>query len=108
MRNLMIFTVVMCLLDGIYNVSTANYSFNKSIDSNYGLKYSESILSNIYSGEQMAEYNRLKEEAIREARGKLNTYLILFELGVTAVYLAVLPFEKKRILKYIGYGGYYD
>ena len=101
MKNLIIFTIVICVLNGIYNIASVNSSMDEAINSDYKLKFSESMMSSIYSDEQMAEYNKEKEKAITEAKNKANTYLIILELGLTAVYLAVLPFEKKEILKYV-------
>lgn len=101
MRNLIIFTIVICVLTGIYNITSVNSSMDKAINSDYKLKFSESMMSRIYSDEQMAEYNKEKEKAIAEAKSKANMYLIILEVGLTAVYLAVLPLEKKEILKYV-------
>lgn len=101
MRNLIIFTVVICVLTGIYNISTVNSSMDKALNSNYQLKFSESMMSRLYSDEQMAEYNKEKEKAISEAKSKAYTHLVILEIGLTAVYLAVLPLEKKEILKYV-------
>ena len=101
MRNLIIFTIVICVLTGIYNITSVNSSMDKAINSDYKLKFSESMMSRIYSDEQMAEYNKEKEKAMAEAKSKANTYLIILEVGLTAVYLAVLPLEKKEILKYV-------
>lgn len=102
MKNLIIFTIVICILTGIYNIASVNYSIDEDINSDYKLKFTESMMSKIYSDEQMAEYNKEKEKAIAEAKRKANMYLIILEVGLTAVYLAVLPLEKKEILKYVG------
>ena len=101
MKNLIVFTIVICILTGIYNIASANSSMDKAINSDYKLKFSESMMSRIYSDEQMTQYNKEKEKAIAEAKRKANTYLVILEIGLTAVYLAVLPLEKKEILKYV-------
>lgn len=101
MKNLIIFTLVICILTGIYNIASVNSSMDEAINSDYKLKFSESMMSRIYSDEQMAEYNKEKEKTIAEAKNKANMYLIILEVGLTAVYLAVLPLEKKEILKYV-------
>ena len=41
-----------------------------------------------------------KEKAISDAKEKANMYLIILEIGLTVVYLAVLPLEKKELLKF--------
>ena len=101
MEHLIIFTIVVCILTGIYNIASVNSSMDETINSNYELKFSESIMSKIYSDEQMAEYNKEKEKAISEAKSKVNMYVVILEVGLTVVYLAVLPLEKKEILKYV-------
>lgn len=101
MKNLIIFTIVICILTGIYNIASVNSSIDETIKSDYKLKFTESIMSSIYSDEQMAQYNKEKEKAIAEAKSKANTYLVILEVGLIAVYLAVLPLEKKEILKYV-------
>jgi len=101
MRNLIIFTIAICILTGLYNISTVNSSIDEAINSNFQLKYSESMMSRLYSDEQMAEYNKQKEQTISEAKNKAYTYLVILELGLTVVYLAVLPLEKKEILKFV-------
>ena len=101
MKNLIIFTIVICILTGIYNIASVNYSIDEDINSDYKLKFTESMMSKIYSDEQMAEYNKEKEKAIADAKSKVNMYLVILEIGLTVVYLAVLPLEKKEILKYV-------
>lgn len=101
MKNLIIFTIVICIFNGIYNASTVNSSIDEALQSNYKLKYTESMMSSFYNDTQMKEYQTQKEEMIKEAKSKLYTYLVILEIGLTAVYLAVLPLEKKEILKYV-------
>lgn len=101
MKNLIIFTIVICIFNGIYNVSTVNSSIDKTLQSDYKLKYKESLMSSFYDETQMKEYQSQKEEMIKETKSKLYTYLVILEIGLTVVYLAVLPLEKKEILKYV-------
>lgn len=101
MKNLVIFTIVICVITAIYNISNVNATIDKAIESNYQLKFSESMMSYLYDDEQIAEYQKEKEKAIEELKSKLYTYLIILEIGLTVVYLAVLPLEKKFILKYV-------
>lgn len=101
MKNLIIFTIVICIFNGIYNISTVNSSIDEALQSDYKLKYTESMMSYLYNDAQMEEYQSQKEEMIKETKSKLYTYLIISEIGLTAVYLAVLPLEKKEILKYV-------
>lgn len=101
MKNLIIFTVAICIINGIYNASTVNSSIDEALQSDYKLKYAESMMSYYYNNAQMEEYQLQKEEMIKETKSKLYAYLITLEIGLTAVYLAVLPLEKKEILKYV-------
>lgn len=102
MRNLIIFTIVVCIFSGIYNIIRFNSSMDQAVNSNWQLQYKEKVLSKLYSSEQMAEYNKEKEKIISEVKGKYTSSLILLEIGLTAIYLAVLPLEKKELLKYVG------
>lgn len=102
MKNLIIFTIVICIFNSIYNISTVNSSIDKALQSDYKLKYIESMMSYLYNDAQIEKYQAQKEEMIKETKSKLYTYLIILEIGLTAVYLAVLPLEKKEILKYVG------
>lgn len=97
MRNLIIFTIIICAINGFYNYFQVNTKFDEAIKSNYKLKYTERMISYLYDDAQMAEYNKQKDEAIK----KVKTYLVIIEIGLTAVYLLVLPLEKKEILKYL-------
>ncbi len=102
MKNLIIFTIVICVINGIYQFSQVNSTIDNAINSNFQLKYTESMMSHLYNNEQMAEYNNQKEDAIAKVKSQAYTYLAIIEIGLTTVHLAVLPFEKKEILKYVG------
>ena len=101
MKNLVIFTVIICVITAIYNISSVNSRIDKALESNNKLKYMESFMSYYYSDTEMAEYQKQKEETINKAKNEAYTYLIILEIGLTIVYLAVLPLEKKEILKYV-------
>ena len=101
MKNLIIFTIVICVINGIYQFSKVNSTIDNAINSNFQLKYTESIMSDLYNNEKMAEYNKQKEDMIAKAKSQTYTYLAIMEIGLTGAYLAVLPLEKKEILKYV-------
>lgn len=101
MKNLIIFTIIVCIINTIYNISNVNSIMDEYVDSSYELKISESMMSYLYDEEEMAEYEYEKEKAIVELKKQIYIYLILLEIGLTAVYLAVLPLEKRFILKYV-------
>ena len=91
MRNLIIFTVIICVITGIYNYFQVQSSIDNTIKSNPYL---------IYRDEQIF-YNNQKVQLISEVNSTVNTYFVILEIGLTAVYLAVLPLEKREILKYV-------
>lgn len=102
MKNLTIFMVVICIINGIYKFylirEEANYEYSKSIMSSFS-----SYLYN-YTDEENSkyDYNKQREEAMVKAK-KQKYYLTAVEIGATVAYLAVLPLEKKEILKYVSY-----
>ena len=102
MRTLIIFTIIICIFNGIYNIISFNRSIDDAINSNWQLRYNEQVISRLYGSEKLAEYNKEKEKTIAEVKSKYTTALIIIELGLTAVYLAVLPLEKKELIKYVG------
>ena len=101
MKNLFIFTIVICAINVIYQLSQVNSSIDNTIDSNYQLKYTENMMPYLYQDEQITEYNKIKEETISKVKKQVYRYLTILEIGLTAIYIAVLPLEKKEILKYI-------
>lgn len=101
MKNLIIFTIIVCIINGVYRFSQVNSTIDETVNSNLQLQYTESMMSHLYNDEQMAEYNQQKEKAIEEVKSQLYIYLAIIEIGLTVVYLAVLPLEKKEILKYV-------
>lgn len=101
MRNLTIFTIIICLINGIYQYTQVNSTIDQAINSNYQLKFAESRMSYLYDDEEMEAYQQKKEQEIANLKKQCYEYLALIEIGLTAVYLGVLPFVKKQILKYV-------
>lgn len=101
MRNIVIFTVIVCIINGVYQLSNVNKTIDEGINSDYGLKYKEHIISQIYDGERLQEYYKQKEEAIEKAKKQAYTYLLIIEIGFTITYLAVLPLVRKDIIKHV-------
>ena len=96
MKSLIIFTIVVCALTCIYNIASVNSLVKDYIDSDYKLQIGESFMSRFYDDDEMAEYNKEKENAISEVKNKVYTYAVILEIWLTLVYLAVLPLEKKK------------
>ena len=100
MKNLMIFTVILCIISGLMNYSNVNKQLDKTINSNTSLMLSETYMKYLYDDEELAQYQAEKEKVISETKTKLYTYLTVLEIGLLAVYLGVVPLQKKAILKY--------
>ena len=98
MRNLIIFTVIVCLINGAYNFLQINNSINKAMSAKSVSNLGESF----YKTESLkAIYEELEQKAIDNFKKQSYTRLAILEIGLTVMYLAVLPLEKKEILKYI-------
>ena len=99
-KNLMIFTVILCLISAIMNFSEVKEKVEKTINSNASVILSESYMKYLYDDEEIAQYQAEKEKVVNETKTKLYTYLAVLEIGLLAVYLGVVPLQKKAILKY--------
>lgn len=98
MKNLMIFTVIFCFLTALTNFEQVNEIVENEINSS--LKVSEMYMQYLYDYDEIAQFEAEKEKIINETKSKLNTYLVVLEIGLFAVYLGVVPLQKKTILKY--------
>lgn len=98
MKNLIIFTIVLCLGSTVMNYFDLEKSINKAINYDTTLSISDS-LSKYYSAEQKAEYEKQKNEIIEQAKSQAYTYFTVLEIGVLVIYLGALPLEKRFIMK---------
>lgn len=98
MKNLIIFTVIICLITALINFLKVNEKIEKSIQSN--LMLSEIFMKYKYNADEKAKYQAEKDKVISEAKTKIYTYLGILEIGLLAVYLGVVPLQKKAILKH--------
>lgn len=98
MKNLMIFTVIICFLTALINFAQVNETVENEINSS--LMVSEMYMQYLYDDDEIAQYEAEKEKIISETKSKLYTYLAVLEIGLLAVYLGVVPLQKKAILKY--------
>ena len=99
-RNLIIFTIIICLIHALINFIQVNKTVEKEINSNEGIRISETYMKYLYSDEEIAQYEAEKEKIINETRTKTYIYLVIFEIVLLAVYIGVVPLQKKAILKY--------
>ena len=100
MKNLTIFTIIICLITAIYNFSQINSRIDKIIESDISLSINDLYASYLYNAKEKAQYEAQRKEAISKAKGQVYGYLTVLEIGLLAVYFGVLPLEKKNILKY--------
>ena len=100
MKNLMIFTVIICFLTALMNFAQVNETVEDAINSNANVMMAESYMKYLYDDEEIAQYEAEKEKIVNETKGKLYVYLAVLEIGLLAVYLGVVPLQKKAILKY--------
>ena len=100
MRNLLIFTAIICLISLITNFSKVNETINETINSNHSLAISENYMKYLYDDEEIAQYEAEKERVINEAETRLYIYLTVLEIGLIVVYFGAVLLQKKAILKY--------
>lgn len=100
MKNLIIFTIIICLINTIINFSKINETVEETIHSDTKIMVTESYMKYFYDQEEIAQYEEEKEKVINETKKKLYTYLVILEIGLLAVYLGAVPLQKKAILKY--------
>lgn len=100
MKNLMIFTVIICFITAIANFMRVNDAVEELINSDTELMVAEAYMEYLYDDEEIAQYKAEKENIINETKTELYTYLIVLEIGLLVVYLGVVPLQKKAIMKY--------
>ena len=100
MKNLIIFTIIICFITALANFAKVNDMVEEAVNSDVGVIMSEAYMQYLYDDEQIAQYEEEKEKAISETKTKLYTYLAVLEIGLLAVYLGVVPLQKKAILKH--------
>lgn len=99
-KNLMIFTVIICILTVLMNYAQVSEIVEDTINSDTGLMMSETYMQYLYDDDEIAQYKAEKQKIISETKTKLYTYLAVLEIGLLAVYLGVVPLQKSAILKY--------
>ena len=101
MKNIFLFTLVACLVIGIFQYYDIGNKIDQSISENRKIMYADTIMSATATSEELLEYQRYKEELIRQVKKTAQIYTIIIEIGTTIAFLAVLPLERKEIIKYL-------
>lgn len=99
-RNLLIFTVIICIFNGFFSFFDAHKTFDKAINSSTDLRMYDQFANSVYNTKQKAQYQEEKEKALNKAKSELTAYIIVLEVGLLIVYLGVVPLQKKSILKH--------
>lgn len=100
MKNLMIFTIIICFITAMMNFVQVNEAVEEAINSDSSLRISEAYMQYLYDDEEIAQYEAEKEKIINQTKIELYTYLAVLEIGLLVVYLGVVLLQKKAILKY--------
>ncbi len=100
MRKLVIFTIIICVVNAIYNFYSLNSKIEETINSDPVLRYQENLMHELYGNDVVEGYKKQRNAEIKKAKREVYTYLAVVEIGLTAVYLGVLPLEKREILKH--------
>ena len=97
MRNLTIFTIIISVVSAITNFNEVNSKFDRLEKSYDSLSY----MFKSYDDDQLKQYQEKKQKIVDEAKSRLYGYLAVLDVGLFVVYLGVLPFEKKFLLKHV-------
>ena len=100
MKNLMIFTVIICVINAIINFSKINDTVEETINSDANIIISETYMKYLYDEEEIAKYEAEKEKIVNETKKNLYTYLTILEIGLLVVYIGIVLLQKNAILKY--------
>ena len=100
MKNLMIFTVIICVINSIINFSKVNDTVEETINSDANIIISETYMKYVYDEEEIAKYEVEKEKIVNETKKNLYTYLTILEIGLLVVYIGIVLLQKNAILKY--------
>ncbi len=100
MNKIMIFTAIICALNGFYNFYQVNTIINEDINADSQVQFTELMISKIYNAEKKEEYNNKRIESIATIKNQRYIYLTILEIGLATVYLAALPAAENEILKY--------
>ena len=90
MRNLYIFTIILCIVSSILSFRKINMSLDYTIDT-------ELKLGAIYINS--SDYQEQKDSITKKVKSELYKYFAIIEIEYTIAYLGVVPLQKKKILE---------
>lgn len=98
MRNLTIFSVVLCIISAIVNFATLNSRVESTIDENMNYSSRDKIVEAYYNDKQKEEYYEQKEAIIENVKETAFKTVVVMQVGTIIINIVVLPFVKKEIL----------
>lgn len=99
MKNMLIFTVIVCLISACSQFMTFKQNVKK-IEDNY-MRVSNILSSSQFKDTEYAkQFNATQKAELKKAERPFYIYLGIMEVGITAVYIGILPLLKKEIIKY--------
>jgi len=99
MKNMLIFTVIICLISACSQFMSFKQSVKK-IEDNY-MRVSNILSSSQFKDNEYAkQFNASQKAELKKAERPFYIYLGIMEVGITAVYIGVLPLLKKEITNY--------
>lgn len=99
MKNLTLLSILICIISAIWQYAIYGVKIESKLNSSSELEFRNEIVEPYYNDEQKEEYYSKREEFIKEIKKQGYKNLIIRQSGILIVYLAVLPYEKKRILE---------
>ena len=95
-KYLLIFTVIICVVNGIYTYSSfkkKETAISETLDT-YGR-----LIGSITEENEMTDYKELREEYDKKVK-EIYTCIAIVEIGLLIVYLGAVPLQKSTIEKY--------
>ena len=102
-KNILVYTIVICTLSTISTCITAIDSINgveKEINSNASVKMQEKLMQYYSTDKEIADYQSQKKEIIEQTQTQITTMYIILGVIQLAIYFGMIPIEKKWIMKH--------
>lgn len=92
------FVLIVLLLIQVFTIfASVELAIDTALENDFELKYSETILSNLFDEKEMSIYQLEKEKAISEVKKQTYQYLAIVESGICIVYIYAILLEKKYL-----------
>lgn len=106
MRNLIIFTVIICVIQGIYVYIDINDNVTELNEELEETEENEELLEYLYSEANIISSNGIdnlesSKEAVEEKIDNWNLHCVILEISLIIIYFTILLLEKRLILKFM-------